>query len=264
MEVKKMRKATITTLIALSIILGIAASGQSISFAATQSSYRVWTSKRTFAPGERIEVRFANLPGSYDDWVTVVGAGASYNSYGQWFRTNGYGSGYFFFDGLRPGYYEARVHYVYYGRWYADRFSFTVSDSYGGGYGGQLSDCGNYQLGNAIYNRWIYLGGSRSILGCPVMNEARATRSPQGTDGSYVRLSNGFLVLHATGRYWGRVFEVHGPAYHLYNRMYGSSSWLGFPISDVYRVTSGERIDFEGGYIFVDAYTREAQAYRYW
>lgn len=143
----------------------------------------------------------------------------------------------------------------------------TIGCANGGWGNGEVNPpqevCGNYNLGQAIKYRWMQLGGSRSVLGCPVMNESRAGRSPQRTDGSYIRFRNGFLVLHATGRYRGRVFAVHGPAYNLYSGMAGSNSWLGFPISDVYRVNGGERINFEGGYIFTDARTGRAQAYRY-
>lgn len=134
----------------------------------------------------------------------------------------------------------------------------------GGGTWGDIptETCQNHDLGN-LFSKWAALGRERSVLGCPVISAREAGRSPQGTYGRYAEFRNGYIVWHRTGAYAGWTFAVHGGAYKLYKSMYGSNSWLGFPISDSYRVQGGERINFEGGFIFTEAGTDRCQAYRY-
>jgi hypothetical protein len=126
------------------------------------------------------------------------------------------------------------------------------------------SACG-YSLGSGIYNKWMQMGGERGVLGCAIMNEAEAGRSPQGTTGRWVEFNGGdggYIVWHGSGRYAGKSFEVHGCIFRLYRSIGGSNSWLGFPISDEYDVPGGRRSDFEGGYVLWNAQTRRCEAFR--
>lgn len=133
--------------------------------------------------------------------------------------------------------------------------------------GGNPNACG-FTLGPDIYNKWQQLGGESGLLGCAVMNEAEAGRSPRGTTGRYVKFgspSGGSVIhWHRTGKYAGQAFETHGCIYQLFSNLGGSVSWLGFPISDEYSVSGGRRSDFEGGYIFWDAKTSKCQALNYY
>jgi hypothetical protein len=125
--------------------------------------------------------------------------------------------------------------------------------------------CG-YSLGSGIYNKWIALGGQSSFLGCPIMNEAEAGMSPQGTTGRWVEFSGGdggFIIWHRMGPHAGASFEVHGCIFKLYKSLGGTGSWLGFPVSDEYDVPGGRRSDFEGGYILWNAQTFICQAHNY-
>jgi hypothetical protein len=133
----------------------------------------------------------------------------------------------------------------------------------GGGGGGTTGNACGYRLNASMYNKWISLGGSRSVLGCPKMNDAEAGRSPQGTNGRYALFQYGAMCYHRTGRYTGRSFETHGDINALYLRMNGTNSWLGFPISDEFSVQGGRQSNFEGGYIYWQAGTRRTTAYRY-
>jgi hypothetical protein len=122
--------------------------------------------------------------------------------------------------------------------------------------------CG-FRLNASMYNKWISLGGSRGVLGCPKMNDAEAGRSPQGTNGRYAFFQRGAMCYHRTGRFAGRSFETHGDIDALYRRMGGTNSWLGFPISDEFSVRGGRQSNFEGGYIYWVARTRRTTAHRY-
>ncbi|MCP5053380.1 MAG: hypothetical protein GY940_39815 [bacterium] len=138
----------------------------------------------------------------------------------------------------------------------------------GGGSGGGNNQWNNrkacgFQIGASMFNKWNSLGGTRSVVGCPKMNETEAGRSPQGTTGRYALFQHGTMCTHRTGRYAGKSFEVHGDINRLYIGMRGTNSWLGFPISDEYSVQGGRRSNFEGGYIYWEARTRKTVAHRY-
>jgi hypothetical protein len=122
--------------------------------------------------------------------------------------------------------------------------------------------CG-YQLNPSMHRKWLGTGGERGILGCPTMNEAAAGRSPQGTEGLYALFQFGTICTHRSGAYAGQSFETHGDINVLYNRMSGTNSWLGFPVSDEFDAPGGRRSRFEGGYIHWDAASRQARAFRY-
>lgn len=126
-----------------------------------------------------------------------------------------------------------------------------------------LKACG-YILGSAIYNKWIQMGGESGVLGCPETNERGAASSPKGTSGRYVQFTKdggGLLVMHESGKYAGSAFAVRGCMYKTYNDLGGSTSWLGFPITDGYPAPSGQRQDFEGGYILADSKTEKCQSF---
>lgn len=128
------------------------------------------------------------------------------------------------------------------------------------------NDACGYSLGSDIYNKWVSLGGRSGFLGCPIMNEAEAGVSPQGTSGRWAEFSGGnggFVIWHRTGRLANTSFEVHGLIFRLYKSLGGTASWLGFPISDEYDVPGGRRSDFEGGYIVWNAQTGETKAFQY-
>lgn len=87
-----------------------------------------WTQREVFAAGEAISVTYAGLPGNAKDWITIVGANAPENTYGEWFYTQGQRSGTRAFKGLGPGAYEIRVYFNWPAGGYTvrSRFPFSV------------------------------------------------------------------------------------------------------------------------------------------
>ena len=123
--------------------------------------------------------------------------------------------------------------------------------------------CG-HMLGSGIYDKWISTGGEQGFLGCPSTNELEAGSSPQGTSGRYAIFrggDGGYIIWHGAGKHRGTAFEVHGCIFLIY-RTLGTSSWLGFPVSDEYSVPGGRRSDFEGGYVLWEESTRQCAAHR--
>jgi hypothetical protein len=126
------------------------------------------------------------------------------------------------------------------------------------------SACGR-TVSAGIYDKWISAGGQTGKLGCPGANEADAGVSPQGTSGRWIwfaRDDGAYLIEHKSGRYAGKVFEVSGCIFNLYSSMYGTSSWLGFPVGDEYESAPGVRQDFEGGYVLWASKTSVCKAYK--
>jgi hypothetical protein len=117
------------------------------------------------------------------------------------------------------------------------------------------SDCGAFTLGADIAAKWQQMGGKAGTLGCPQKNEDEAGASPFGTTGRFTVFNGGVLVWHRGGPQGGRTFETHGCIATLYQKTGGTSSWLGFPVSDEYDIPGGRRSDFEGGYITWNAAT---------
>lgn len=123
----------------------------------------------------------------------------------------------------------------------------------------------DFYLGSGLYNKWKEMGGEDGKLGCPVMSEAEAEPSPQGTTGRYTRFvkgDGGYIIWHGSGRFAGTSFEVSGCMFKLYYDLGGTRSWLGFPIKDGFFTSTGARQDFEGGYILWDSKTYNCQAYK--
>lgn len=117
--------------------------------------------------------------------------------------------------------------------------------------------CG-HDLDPKIYDKWIELGGETGKLGCPVNDETEAPDSPQGTTGRWIKFEKGdggYLILHQSGTNSGKVVEVSGCMFKLYQSAGGTKSWLGFPLRDGYETDPGARQEFEGGYIVWDRKT---------
>ncbi|HET6638716.1 MAG TPA: LCCL domain-containing protein, partial [Gemmatimonadota bacterium] len=62
----------------------------------------------SYLEGETIVVDFRGFPGYAQDWIEISPAGASDESYGQWFYLGGQTAGSLQFSGLAPGTYEVR------------------------------------------------------------------------------------------------------------------------------------------------------------
>lgn len=130
--------------------------------------------------------------------------------------------------------------------------------------GEALKAC-NHLLGSGLYGKWMQLGGEKGLLGCPVMSETEAPRSPKGTIGRMTQFSKGdggYIIWHGSGRNSGTSFEVSGCMFKLYSSLGGTRSWLGFPVRDAYTTSTGARQDFEGGYILWDSKTFICRAYK--
>lgn len=132
----------------------------------------------------------------------------------------------------------------------------------------QTDDACGYKLGSGIRTRWEQAAGVRGNLGCPLMSEADAPRSPYGTTGRYANFKGngndaGAIYWHGVGKYTGQSFLVWGCIFGLYNNLDRSSSWLGFPISDEYDAPGGRRSDFEGGYVYWNGRTGRCEAFKY-
>lgn len=145
----------------------------------------------------------------------------------------------------------------------------NCSEIPGVGHQGDNSSSGcEHSLGSAIKAKWIQAGGGQGVLGCPDMDETAATQSPQGTSGRYVDFKGGkgydpgTIHLSTSGRYRSTAFITRGAIFALYKSLGGSSSWLGFPISDEHDSPGGRRSDFEGGYIYWNAQTGQTKAFR--
>ncbi len=86
-------------------------------------------------------------------------------------------------------------------------------------------------------------------LGMPIAEEAAAPSSPQGTAGRSQSFENGQIYRLGSGPRVNTSFFVEGAIAAKYASVGGSSSSIGFPVSDEYAWNGGLRNDFEGGYI---------------
>ena len=132
----------------------------------------------------------------------------------------------------------------------------------GAGLGGESMKACDYFIGGGLYNKWIQMGGEKGVLGCAIMNEADAGKSPQGTTGRYAEFRGGLIVWHRVGPYRGTSFAVDGCFFNIYKSVGRTGSWLGFPIGDAFNITGGSRQDFEGGYMQWSSQTGRCQAYK--
>ncbi|MBE9097258.1 glycoside hydrolase family protein [Tychonema sp. LEGE 07203] len=101
---------------------------------------------------------------------------------------------------------------------------------------------------------------TRNLLGNPTGSYWQAGSSPNGTQGYGQNYDNGTIYWTAQS---GAIALWHGFA-NTYNENGGYSGWLGFPTKGKETDSSGgQRIDFEGGYIYWTAQDG-AKAYRPW
>jgi hypothetical protein len=107
-----------------------------------------------------------------------------------------------------------------------------------------------------IYYRYSHLEEKPwAKIGLPVSDEHNAAWSPFKDDegepikGRYSVFEKGEIVWHETGDYQEQAFIILDPIRKTYDSIGGSSSYLGFPISDCYTVDNVMRCDFEGGSI---------------
>lgn len=131
--------------------------------------------------------------------------------------------------------------------------------------GGESFKACDRLVGSGIYGKWLEMGGGNGKMGCPLMNETEAPRSPNGTTGRMTQFSKGdggYLVWHGSGRFSGITFEVSGCMFKLYSSLGGTASWLGFPVKDGFFTPTGARQDFESGYILWDSKNYHCRAYR--
>ncbi|MFB2968843.1 S8 family serine peptidase [Aerosakkonema sp. BLCC-F183] len=98
------------------------------------------------------------------------------------------------------------------------------------------------------------------LLGNPTGDFWQATKSPTGTTGYGRSYEHG--TIHWSPQY-GAVALWHG-FQNTYNQNGGSGGWLGFPTKDKYDWEGGQRIDFEGGYMFWKPNRAGVKAYRPW
>ena len=104
---------------------------------------------------------------------------------------------------------------------------------------------GAFEVGGAIQAHYYSMGGTASFLGFPTSDEL-ATRGAGGRFNSFQ--NNGDVIdwSPATG-----AFEVGGAIQARYSSLGGTSSFLGFPISDEFQVgPAGRQSNFQRGYIF--------------
>lgn len=100
--------------------------------------------------------------------------------------------------------------------------------------------------------------GHKGLLGNPTTGYWQAADSQTGTKGYGQNYNNGHVFWTAK---YGAIALWHGFA-DTYNQTGGSNGWLGFPTKGKETDSSGgQRIDFEGGYIYWTAQSG-AKAYR--
>ena len=76
--------------------------------------------------------------------------------------------------------------------------------------------CGNFKIGSGINAKWVAAGGAKGRLGCPIMDEGDAARSPNGTSGRFVEFNGGdgaYVIWHGGGRFASQTFDVNGCGY---------------------------------------------------
>jgi Abnormal spindle-like microcephaly-assoc'd, ASPM-SPD-2-Hydin len=96
---------------------------------------------------------------------------------------------------------------------------------------------------------------SAGALGYPAGNASNKQLSSKGTEFRFQNFEGGALELHVSGKYKGRVFEVHGGIAAKWSSLGFASHPLGLPTSDERDAlpsplgTIGRVNDFEGGHI---------------
>jgi Tol biopolymer transport system component len=123
--------------------------------------------------------------------------------------------------------------------------------------GGKLVTHGGsaYFLGHGIFEKWQNLDYGLFGLGLPISDEKDTPASGASgfdTIGVMCEFEGGCIYWHGQGAHYDQAYEIHGDISSFFegDEIGGTGSWLGFPISDVYEVSTNTfRADFEGGYI---------------
>jgi hypothetical protein len=81
------------------------------------------TSKKVYRSNEPVVVKFYNISGKKEEWISIAGEGSSSRAFLKYSWTGGTKNGTLVFRSLRlrPGSYEARLHYSWETRSYAIR-----------------------------------------------------------------------------------------------------------------------------------------------
>lgn len=116
--------------------------------------------------------------------------------------------------------------------------------------GRQVGGCadGVSLVHGAIAQKWQALGCG-AFLGQPITDELG---TPDGS-GRYNHFENGSIYWTP----WTGAFEVHGDIRARWAAMGWEQSSLGYPVSDEHDAPGGRQNDFENGWIFWNADTRE-------
>lgn len=114
-----------------------------------------------------------------------------------------------------------------------------------------------YGMYGDIYLKYQQMDRNEGVLGYPLTDESDAHPSPYQTFGRFVRCQGGTINYIIPSEVTeGGTFEVHGSnfTYFADHGYSGNSGWTGFPVSDVYSWSGGERTNVEeGGFIFTPA-----------
>ncbi|WP_437975293.1 hypothetical protein WMF11_46125 [Sorangium sp. So ce295] len=107
------------------------------------------------------------------------------------------------------------------------------------------ADVGEAQqsLSACIAQKHADLGGVGGPLGAPISAELTTT------DGlaRYQVYRSGAVYCHATEG----AHEIHGPVHQLWASLGAHESGLGYPVSDVTQISTGEYCDFENGVVYL-------------
>lgn len=112
-----------------------------------------------------------------------------------------------------------------------------------------VNDCEFRQA--ATYTLW---NRYQRVLGNPVSHEQVGTRSPQGTDATFMLFERGSIVCLLNGPRRGQAFVLHGGIGQKYSDFAGPRGWLGHPIGNefAFNAAGHDAQHFEGGTIAWD------------
>lgn len=205
-----------------------------VSLALPAAAQSIRTQNDVYTANAPIVVQYAGLPGNKQDWITIVGAGSSDSSYGQYFYTNGSTSGQMSFNGLSAGRYEVRLYLDWPAGGYTvwARYPFTVGavtqqplpttinltgyweDDYGGSYA--LRQVGNqlWWLDDGRPDHFNVFGGTidwnaHSVSGGWVDLPGGDTQS-SGSLSLRIESNDRLSILAQTGGYAGSVLRRQG------------------------------------------------------
>ncbi|HIH93146.1 TPA: PKD domain-containing protein [Methanosarcina acetivorans] len=113
-----------------------------------------------------------------------------------------------------------------------------------------------FEIHGAIFAKWGSIGYADSVLGLVTTDEYEAAPSPFGTVGRYSKFENGTIhwISDKEGEneehpYRGEAFVTSGYLNEVHTNLGGTSSDLGFPITDQREKDGHDYCVFEGGII---------------